>query len=60
MEELCLTMKDASLCGLGQSAANPVLSTLKYFKQEYDQKLVKPGNNGKTHSAAPQPAEVAK
>jgi len=36
MEELCVTMKDASLCGLGQSAANPVLSTLKYFREEYE------------------------
>ncbi|MDP3182405.1 MAG: NADH-quinone oxidoreductase subunit NuoF [Desulfobaccales bacterium] len=36
MEELCAAMADASLCGLGQSAANPVLSTLKYFRQEYE------------------------
>ena len=33
--ELCGTVKDASLCGLGQTAPNPVLSTLKYFKNEY-------------------------
>jgi NADH-quinone oxidoreductase subunit F len=32
LEELCTTMQDASLCGLGQSAANPVFSTLKYFR----------------------------
>jgi NADH:ubiquinone oxidoreductase subunit F (NADH-binding)/Pyruvate/2-oxoacid:ferredoxin oxidoreductase delta subunit len=36
MEELCVTMRDASLCGLGQSAVNPVLSTLKYFREEYE------------------------
>jgi NADH-quinone oxidoreductase subunit F len=36
MEELCATMADASLCGLGQSAVNPVLSTLKYFREEYE------------------------
>jgi NADH-quinone oxidoreductase subunit F len=36
MEELCTTMASASLCGLGQSATNPVLSTLKYFRQEYE------------------------
>ena len=36
MEELCATMAAASLCGLGQSAANPVLSTLKYFREEYE------------------------
>ena len=28
-------VKDMSLCGLGQTAPNPVVSTLKYFKQEY-------------------------
>ncbi len=36
MEELCATMATASLCGLGQSAVNPVLSTLKYFREEYE------------------------
>ena len=35
MEELCHYIKDNSLCGLGQSAPNPVLSTLKYFRDEY-------------------------
>ena len=35
LEELAKTVKDASMCGLGQTAANPVLSTLKYFKEEY-------------------------
>ena len=35
MEELCYYIKDNSLCGLGQSAPNPVLSTLKYFREEY-------------------------
>ncbi|MDR3741260.1 MAG: NADH-ubiquinone oxidoreductase-F iron-sulfur binding region domain-containing protein [Terracidiphilus sp.] len=33
--DLCGTIKEASLCGLGQTAPNPVLSTLRYFKQEY-------------------------
>ncbi len=36
LEELALAVKDASLCGLGQTAANPVLSTLRYFKEEYE------------------------
>jgi bidirectional [NiFe] hydrogenase diaphorase subunit len=58
--ELCEVVRNTSMCGLGMTAPNPVLSTLKYFKQEYDEKLVKPGHNGKTHSAAQQPAEVAK
>jgi bidirectional [NiFe] hydrogenase diaphorase subunit len=35
LEELCDVMKNTSLCGLGQSAPNPVLSTLRYFKDEY-------------------------
>ncbi len=35
MEELCQYIKSASLCGLGQTAPNPVLSTLRYFKDEY-------------------------
>lgn len=36
LEDLALTIKDASLCGLGQSAPNPVLSTLQYFRDEYE------------------------
>jgi NADP-reducing hydrogenase subunit HndC len=35
MEALCYYIKDNSLCGLGQTAPNPVLSTLRYFKDEY-------------------------
>jgi NADH-quinone oxidoreductase subunit F len=35
LEELSVAVKDASMCGLGQTAANPVLSTLRYFKDEY-------------------------
>ncbi len=35
LEELCYYIKDNSLCGLGQTAPNPVLSTLRYFKDEY-------------------------
>ena len=35
MEELCNYIKTASLCGLGQTAPNPVISTLRYFKDEY-------------------------
>ena len=35
LEELCYSIKEGSLCGLGQTAPNPVLSTLKYFKDEY-------------------------
>jgi len=35
MEELCNYIKSASLCGLGQTAPNPVISTLRYFRDEY-------------------------
>lgn len=36
MEELCYYIKENSLCGLGQTAPNPVLSTLKYYRDEYE------------------------
>ena len=36
LEELANVVKDTSLCGLGQTASNPVLSTLRYFKDEYE------------------------
>lgn len=35
LEELCYYIKENSLCGLGQTAPNPVLSTLRYFREEY-------------------------
>lgn len=35
MEELCYYIKDNALCGLGQTAPNPVLSTLRFFRDEY-------------------------
>ncbi|HAR36974.1 MAG TPA: NADH-quinone oxidoreductase subunit F [Acidobacteria bacterium] len=35
LEELAFDVRDASLCGLGQSAPNPVISTMRYFKDEY-------------------------
>jgi NADH-quinone oxidoreductase subunit F len=36
LEQLARTVKKASLCGLGKTAPNPVLSTLKYFREEYE------------------------
>jgi bidirectional [NiFe] hydrogenase diaphorase subunit len=36
LEELCLLLRETSLCGLGQSAPNPVASTLRYFRDEYE------------------------
>ncbi len=35
LEELCDMVKNTSLCGLGQTAPNPVISTLRYFRNEY-------------------------
>lgn len=37
LEKICHMVHDASLCGLGQSAPNPILSTLRYFRQEYEE-----------------------
>ncbi|MBN9520775.1 SLBB domain-containing protein [bacterium] len=39
LEALCHMVKDTSLCGLGQTAPNPTLSTLRYFRREYEAKL---------------------
>jgi bidirectional [NiFe] hydrogenase diaphorase subunit len=36
LEELCEMVKNTSLCGLGQTAPNPVLSTLRFFRHEYE------------------------
>lgn len=51
LEELCTMVQATSLCGLGQTAPNPVVSTLRYFRSEYETKL-------KDAPRAPQP-EVA-
>jgi NADH-quinone oxidoreductase subunit F len=40
LEELALVVKDTTMCGLGQSAANPVLSTLRYFREEYERHII--------------------
>ena len=36
LEELCEAIKDGALCGLGQTAPNPVLTTIRYFRNEYE------------------------
>lgn len=36
LEQLCVSIKDGSLCGLGQTAPNPVLTTIRYFRDEYE------------------------
>ena len=36
LEELADKIKDGSMCGLGQTAPNPVLTTIRYFRNEYE------------------------
>ena len=40
LEELALVVKDTTMCGLGQSASNPVLSTLRYFREEFERHII--------------------
>jgi NADH-quinone oxidoreductase subunit F len=40
LEELAATVKDTTMCGLGRTASNPVLSTLRYFRHEYERHIV--------------------
>ncbi len=39
LEELAIVTKDTSLCGLGQTAANPVLASIRYFREEYEEHI---------------------
>ena len=57
--DLCGTIKETSLCGLGQTAPNPVLSTLRYFKDEYIEHIVhKRCPAGVCNMEAPKTAEM--
>ena len=40
LDELCRMIRESSLCGLGQSAPNPVLTTLRHFREEYEDHIV--------------------
>ena len=40
LEELALVVRDTTMCGLGQTASNPVLSTLRYFRKEFDRHVL--------------------
>jgi len=60
LEELCDMVKSTSLCGLGQTAPNPVLSTLRFFRKEYADLLQEdihcgPNGNGKAPKEALSP-----
>ena len=48
LEELCDMVRNTSLCGLGQTAPNPVLSTLRFFREEY-MRLLKPDFSAAVH-----------
>ena len=52
LEHLCDVVKSTSLCGLGQSAPNPVLSTLHYFRDEYESKIAAGEAAAAGHAAA--------
>jgi bidirectional [NiFe] hydrogenase diaphorase subunit len=52
LEELCDMVKNTSLCGLGQTAPNPTLSTLRFFRKEYETLLQPEPANG-MHAAKP-------
>jgi len=50
LEELALNVKKSSLCGLGKTAPNPVLTTLKYFRNEYEEHVAGLCKTGTCHS----------
>jgi bidirectional [NiFe] hydrogenase diaphorase subunit len=52
--ELCDMVRNSSLCGLGQAAPNPIMSTLRYFRQEYLDKMIKE-DTPKSGADAPKP-----
>jgi bidirectional [NiFe] hydrogenase diaphorase subunit len=59
LETLCDVVKHTSLCGLGQAAPNPVLSTLRYFRHEYLARLRAPANGAGAPARIPAPGRVA-
>ncbi|MEK7733279.1 MAG: NADH-ubiquinone oxidoreductase-F iron-sulfur binding region domain-containing protein, partial [Planctomycetota bacterium] len=55
LKELAEVTRTASLCGLGQTAANPVLSTIRYYLNEYEALI----NKKDAHAAPSQPSQAA-
>ncbi len=59
LEELCDMVRNTSLCGLGQTAPNPVLSTLRFFRREYEE-LLQPDVFGPRGNGEPRKETVVK
>jgi NADH:ubiquinone oxidoreductase subunit F (NADH-binding)/(2Fe-2S) ferredoxin len=59
LEELARYVQETSLCGLGGSAPNPLLSTLRHFRQEYETRIIKLNGNGNGRSYNGNGIEVA-
>lgn len=59
LESLCDMVRSTSLCGLGQSAPNPVVSTLRYFRHEYLSHIVDHHCPAGVCSALSQPQEAS-
>jgi bidirectional [NiFe] hydrogenase diaphorase subunit len=59
LEELCDMVKNTSLCGLGQTAPNPTMSTLRFFRHEYEE-LLQPDLYGPRGNGAAKPEVVTK
>jgi bidirectional [NiFe] hydrogenase diaphorase subunit len=60
LEELCDMVKDTSLCGLGQTAPNPTLSTLRFFRNEYEALLQPDPFGPRSNGAVDQPELASK
>ena len=58
LESLCTMVREMSLCGLGQTAPNPVNSTLRYFRQEYTDLLLDYVEEDVETETAVSPSEV--
>ena len=59
LQELAETVRETSLCGLGQTAPNPVLSTLRFFRNEYEE-LLQPDKFGPRTDGEPKRAAATK
>jgi bidirectional [NiFe] hydrogenase diaphorase subunit len=60
LEELCDMVRNTSLCGLGQTAPNPTMSTLRFFRNEYEALLQPDPHGPSANGAAKQPEPATK